>query len=134
MVTRFFGLMFCMFFVCGKGIGQTDYYPDSLKKSIPLAKTDEEKITTSLRLAAYYAGTSDSLSERYASQGMELAEMSRNRRLMVIAYVKNGHRYLGQAELAGNILQAIDNFQHAEKIAKENGLDKDLVDSYCGLS
>ncbi|HTI09383.1 MAG TPA: hypothetical protein VL832_12530 [Puia sp.] len=134
MRTRFFGLVLCMFFVCGKGMGQNDYYPDSLKKSIPLAKTDEEKITTCLWLAAYYGGTNDSLSERYASQGMELAEMSRNRRLMVIAYVKNGRRYLGQAELAGNILQAIDNFQHAEKVAKENGLDKDLVDSYCGLS
>src|SRR5258708_1791243 len=134
MFIRFSGLILCLFFACGKGMGQSNYYPDSLKKSVFLAKNDREKISTLLRLAGYYASQEDSLSERYASQAMEVAEMSRDRRLMIYTYIQNGHRYLRQAELAGSILLAIDNFQHAEKLARENGLDARLVDSYCGLS
>src|SRR5258708_34533943 len=133
MFIRFSGLILCLFFACGKGMGQSNYYPDSLKKSVFLAKNDREKISTLLRLAGYYASQEDSLSERYASQAMEVAEMSRDRGRMIYTYIQNGHRYLRHAEMAGSILLAIDNFQHADKPARENGLDAGLVDSYCGL-
>jgi len=134
MWTKFWGLILCLFFVYEKGATQSNFYPDSLKKNVSLAKNDQEKIGTFLRLADYYANQEDSLSERYASQAMEVAEMSRDRRLIIYTYIQNGHRYLRQAELAGSILLAIDNFQQAEKLAKENSLDAGLVDSYCGLS
>jgi hypothetical protein len=99
-----------------------------LKKSVALARNDREKISTLLSLAIYYATQDNHLSEQYASQAMEVAELSRDRRLMIYTYIRNGHRYLSQAELAGNLLLAIDNFQQAEKLAKENGLDAGLVD------
>lgn len=134
MFLRFFGLILCLFFVCGKGMGQTSSFLDSLKKNVSLARNDREKISTLLSLAAYYTAQDRPLSERYASQAKEVAELSRDRRLMIFTYVRNGHRYLNQAQLTGNLLQAIDNFQQAEKLAKENGLDAGLVDSYCGLS
>jgi len=134
MFTRFLFLIPGLFLVIAKGAGQSNYYPDSLKKSISLAKNDREKVSTLLSLAIYYAGQDNSLSERYASQAMEVAELSRDRRLMITTYIQNGDRYLNQAEFAGNILLAIDNFQHAEKLARENGLDAGLVDSYCGLA
>src|SRR5258708_26443915 len=113
MFIRFSGLILCLFFACGKGMGQSNYYPDSLKKSVFLAKNDREKISTLLRLAGYYASQEDSLSERYASQAMEVAEMSRDRRLMNYTYVQNGHRYLRQAGLDGGMLLLNQNFQHA---------------------
>lgn len=87
-----------------------------------------------MQLSRYYASQDGVLSDSFATQAMEVAELSRNRRLLITAYIKNGNRYMNQAELAGNILKAIDNFQYAEKIAKESGLNGGLVDSYCGLS
>src|SRR5258708_20750974 len=119
MFIRFSGLILCLFFACGKGMGQSNYYPDSLKKSVFLAKNDREKISTLLRLAGYYASQEDSLSERYASQAMEVAEMSRDRRLMVYTYIQNGHRYLRQAALAVRILLFICTFPYVGMLARD---------------
>src|SRR5258708_15892017 len=123
MFIRFSGLILCLFFGWGKGMGQSNYYPDSLKKSVFLAKNGREKISTLLRLAGYYASQEDSLSERYASQAMEVAEMIRARRLMIYTDIQNGHRYLRQARLPGSILLALDNFYHSEKLSSDNFLD-----------
>ena len=134
MFTRSLGLILCLFFIAGKGLGQLNYYPDSLKKSVAHSKNDREKIGTLLNLAAYYGSHDDSLSQLYANQALEVAELSRDRKLIVFTYIRTGYRYLGQGELAGSLVLAIENFEQAEKIAKENGLDAGLVDSYNGLS
>ncbi len=67
-------------------------------------------------------------------QAIAEAELSRDRRLIATAYILNGRKYLNTAGLSDNLDHAMKNFEQAAQVARDNGLEKLLVDSYCGLS
>jgi tetratricopeptide (TPR) repeat protein len=74
------------------------------------------------------------LSERYARQAIEAAEMSRDRMLMIKTYINMGDRYMANGGLSGNVARAMEDYRQAEQIAKAENLDAGLVYSYCALA
>ncbi len=67
----------------------------------------------------------------YANQAIELAQLSRDPRLIASTYFRNGNRYLGNSALADNLTEGTKNLQQAEQVAKENGFEDILVKVYC---
>jgi tetratricopeptide (TPR) repeat protein len=112
---------------------QSNFFPDSLKKNLADARTDRQRVETMLSLAVYYNEIDNELSERYAGQAIETAELSRDRKLMVSAYLTNGSRFMN-ADLSNRVDLGLENFRQAERIARENGMEDELVKSYCALS
>ncbi|HZE84204.1 MAG TPA: tetratricopeptide repeat protein [Puia sp.] len=113
---------------------QKDFLLDSLKKNLSAARTDPDRIYQLCELAAYYSGLENELSEQYATQASQIAELSRDRKLIIYTYLRNGDRCLDLSSLEGSIQSALESYQNAEKVARENGLDDELAYSYTGLS
>jgi tetratricopeptide (TPR) repeat protein len=115
-------------------VAQNDYLQDSLKKKLSLAGTDAEKVYVLLKLASYYSGLDNDQSGKYATQALEIAELSRDRQLIIKASLLNGDRLLNQSGLTGTAAEALENFHNAEQVARESGLDDDLAYSYISLA
>jgi tetratricopeptide (TPR) repeat protein len=111
-----------------------DDLADSLKKELTLARTDAEKAFALSELSNYYLGIDNPLSEKYGKQSVEVAELSRDRKLIALTYLRKGNICLNMGRLQGKIQQALESFQYAEKVARDNGLDEDLAYSYTGLA
>lgn len=86
---------------------QKDYLEDSLKKSFAGARTDAEKLYILNELSTYYTGVDSKLSDDYAVQAMQIAELSRDRKLIALTYLRNGQRNLNMASLEGKIMLAM---------------------------
>src|SRR5579872_4445131 len=107
-------------------------FVDSLKKRLTEARTTGDKIHFLLKLAE---ATPDSMqAEGYAGEALTDAELSRDRRLMAEAYLRNGERYLDNGGLVSNQNKAQRQFEQLEQVAREGGLVRMLTESYCQLS
>jgi tetratricopeptide (TPR) repeat protein len=134
-VSSFFLLFFVFFCLTVQRVAaQSDYWPDSLKRELAHAASLQEKVRWSASLAKYYFAVDTVLSERYARQAIETAEMSRDRMLMIRTYVNMGERYMANGGLSGNVARAMEDFRQAEQIAKAENLEAGLVYSYCALA
>jgi tetratricopeptide (TPR) repeat protein len=112
---------------------QNDYWADSLKKALSQAPDDRHRVETMLYLSAYYNQVDNVASDRYAEQAIRLAELSRDRKLMVSAYITNGNRFMN-ASLSNKSERGLESFRQAERIARENGMEDELVKCYCALA
>jgi hypothetical protein len=111
-----------------------NYWPDSLRRELSQATTLPEKARWCILLASYYYGQDSLQSEAYGRQGVETAEMSRDRMVMIRTYIGNGNRYLQNGGLSGSAGVALENYHRAEDIAREEKLDAGLVYSDCALA
>lgn len=129
-------LLVVFFLFCFSGYGQprttNNPFTDSLKRNLSGANTDREKSYWLLELADYYSGINNELSEQYAQQAMQIAELSRDRQLIAATYLKNGARNANLGGLNNYLDRALNNYQEAQKIAQANGLDNELGYSYAG--
>ena len=113
---------------------QSNYWPDSLKRELAHAVSLQEKVRWSASLAKYYFTVDTIVSDRYARQAIEAAEMSRDRMVMIKTYINMGDRYMANGGLSRNAARAMEYFRQAEQIAKAENLDAGLVYSYCALA
>ncbi len=104
-----------------------EYWPDSLKQVLAHSTEWHEKAQIAGSLALYYFGQNRPLSDEYARQAVEAAEMSRDRMLMIRTYLSDGRRFEQGVGLKGNLQNAMVEFRRAEQIAKEDKLDEGLV-------
>jgi tetratricopeptide (TPR) repeat protein len=111
-----------------------DYLEDSLKKGLTLARTDAGKAYELSELSNYYLGLNNDLSDQYGKQAIEVAELSRDRKLIALTYIRTGNTCLNMGRLEGKIQLGLEKFQYAEKVARDNGLDEELAYCYIGLS
>ena len=123
-----------LLFACGGASAQKGRLFDSLKTKLSLAQTDEDKVYVLGELVDQYSGLDNELARQYAEQSIRIAELSRDRKLIILAYLQNGARCMNLASLEGNIQQALENYENAEKVAREAGLDDWLAYSYTGLA
>jgi tetratricopeptide (TPR) repeat protein len=130
----FLCLLLFFFLVAQRAAGQANYWPDSLKRELTHATDVREKIRLSMGLAQYYFGQNRPLSDDYGRQAVEMAELSRDRMLMIRTYLINGKRFLSNNGLRENLGLAMENFRRAEQIAKAEKLDDGLVFSDCALA
>jgi hypothetical protein len=104
------------------------------EEDLTIAYTDADKVNALTDLSTYYTGVDEKLSKSYGDQAMEVAELNRNRKLIATTWIKAGLRLLNKAGVANNMAIAMDCFQHAEKIARENDLDDEVGFAYVGMA
>ena len=127
---------FFLLLLAGMGLratAQNNFFPDSVKKTLSNARTDRQRVESMMLLSMYYNQIDDEQSDRYARQAIETAELSRDRKLMVSAYLGSGSRFMN-ADLSNRFDRGLENFRQAERIARENGMEDELVKSYCALA
>jgi tetratricopeptide (TPR) repeat protein len=108
-------------------------FTDSLRSRLAAAKTANDKMDLLLQLSQATA-VDPGQSRVYGDEAISVAEMSRDRWLIASAYLYNGLRYMNNSGLSDNLDQALKLTERAEQVARENGLERLLVDSYCQLS
>lgn len=132
MTKRYFlGLLITFFYgfsVSAQRGGVETVVIDSLKRELSKAKTSADKVQFLLSLAQ--SSLDSSMSASYSSQAIEVAEMSRDRRLMANAYLLKGKRYLNNSEWAENLDKAIADLRRAEEIARTENFEFLLEESY----
>jgi len=102
---------------------------DSVRHRLDTARSTADKID---QLEALVQLTIDRpQSEAYANQALELAQLSRDPRLIATTYFTNADGFLNNPSLADNLTQAAKNLAQAEHVAKEYGLENVLVSVYC---
>lgn len=107
-------------------------YMDSLKRRADTTHAVPEKVRLLLELTS---NTLDrGVAADYAEQAIELAEESRDERLIATVYLNIGRHFMRNSSLADNLDQADKDLTQAEKIARDNGMEDLLVQAYCGFS
>src|ERR1700761_1263551 len=109
-----------------------NHYVDSLKKRIDTARSDVGKIMDLIELAG--ATLDREKSAEYGNQALELAQLTRDKRLITKVYLYNGNRFMGNSALTDNLIKGSWNYQQAEALARENGLEDLEVLAYAGLA
>jgi tetratricopeptide (TPR) repeat protein len=128
------GLFFIFLLVFRDAAAQKNYLYDSLTKQLARVQTDKDKVSILCDLTEHYSGFDNELARQYAEQAIQVAELSRDRRLIIQADLNNGTLYINLAPLQSNIQQAEQSYETAEKTARESGLDDLLAYSYTGLA
>lgn len=109
-------------------------YTDSLKKNLETATTAEQKVQILGKLSQFYMGPDKNLSDQYADQQAQVAETSRDRKLMIQALHTNAQRYYNMSGRQDNITTGINFSQKALDLARSSDLDEYEAWSYILLA
>lgn len=124
--------------LCILGVGHLltaqTHFEDSLKRELGKAANDADKIKLLADLSQYYMGLDNVLADRYGNQMLEIAEMSRNRELMVGAYLSNARRFYEFTGSQESVMKGLDFSNKALELARNNGLDDYAALAYVYLS
>lgn len=107
---------------------------DSLKRELAKATTNEQKVDMLGYLSRTLMNSNLPEADKYGQQMIEVAEMSRNRKLMVKALLTNGERYSYLAGRKDNINKAISYYTQGLELARKNKLDEQMISAYLSLS
>jgi len=107
---------------------------DTLKNDLAKAKKPEEKVYFMGLLAQILMNTDIAEADRYGALLTQEAEISRDRKLMVRAFMINGTRYSFMATNKNFLQKAIDYFDKALELARQNKLEKETAEAYLALS
>lgn len=107
---------------------------DSLKRELVKATGTEKKIEILGLLSRTFMNINLPEADKYGLQMIEVAEASRDRKLMVKALLTNGERYSYLAGRKDNIDKAIDYYNQGLELARKNKLDEQIVSAYLFLS
>jgi tetratricopeptide (TPR) repeat protein len=105
--------------------GQESSAVDSIKVLLAKASTDVEKVSLLDNLSRILMNVNLEESEKYGLQLITLAEESRDRKLMIKAYMSNGERcsyFVAQKSFAN---RSIEYYNKAFDIARENKMEKE---------
>ena len=118
-------LFFISVFSAASSIAQQAAALDSMKSSFAKAKTAEEKVFWLDRLSRTAMNVNPGQAEEYGKQLITFAEETRDRKLMVKAYVSNGIRcgyFTGQKDYTA---RSIEYYNKALQIAKQNKMEEE---------
>lgn len=107
---------------------------DSFKRELAKAVTNEQKIEVLGYLSRTLMNTNLPEADKYGRQMIEVAEMSRDRKLMVKALLTNGERYSYLAGRKDNLDKAISYYTQGLELARKNKLDEQMISAYLFLS
>jgi tetratricopeptide (TPR) repeat protein len=96
---------------------------DSMKKALANSKTTGERVEVLDALSRIMMNVNQKEADQYGQQLINEAEESRDRRLMIKAYMSNGTRCSYFAGTQNYTSRAIDYFNQALAIAKQNKYD-----------
>jgi tetratricopeptide (TPR) repeat protein len=107
---------------------------DSMKRTLATAKTAEEKVELLDALSRTLMNVNLQEAEDYGKQLVTLAEESRDRHLMIKAYMSNGTRCGYMNGLKDYTNRSIEYYNKALAIAKQNRYSDDIGAAYLRLS
>lgn len=107
---------------------------DSMKKVLAGATTTEAKIDILDLLSRTLMNVNLKEAEQYGQQLIFLAEESRDRKMMIRAYMSNGTRCSYFAGVNDYTSRSLDYYNKALTIAKQNRLNDDIGAAYLRLS
>lgn len=107
---------------------------DSLKKSLSLATTPREKVELMDRLSRVLMNVNLQEADAYGKQMIQVAEESRDRKLMVDAYLSNGLRCSYFAARGDYTARAIGFYNQAMDIARKNSDEASMGAVYLHLA
>lgn len=107
---------------------------DSFKRELAKAQTSEQKIDLLGYLCRTLMNSNLPEADKYGLQMIEVAEMSRDRKLMVKALLTNGERYSYLAGRKDNLDKAINYYTQGLELARKNKLDQQMISAYLLLS
>ncbi len=107
---------------------------DSFKNLLKTEVSPEKRIavTSNIALLLIYVDLAES--DKYGQEAIEIAEATRNRKLMAKALLMNGRRYSYLGGRKDNIEKSVLYYNKALALARANKLDEEMVYSYIGLS
>src|SRR5262245_11162030 len=129
--------IYCLLIVlscCVAGMAQQAAAVDSMKKSLAAAKTIEERIDVLDALSRTLMNVNPQQADEYGKQLITVAEESRNRKLMIKAYMSNGTRCGYFSGMQDYTNQSIGYYTKALAIARENKMDEETGSVYLKLS
>jgi hypothetical protein len=111
-------------------------YPltDSLKRNLEHAKTADEKIIWLGELAGFYMNINNELSNNYGKQQIEIAELSRDRNVMIKALLLNADRFYNSSGTQANMVKAKAFSEQAFQLAKTSNSEEGMAWSYIFLA
>ena len=118
-------LLLLIIFLVARSFGQQAAALDSMKSSFAKAKTPEEKVFWLDILARTAMSVDPVQADAYGKQLITFAEETRDRKLMVKAYMSNGTRcgyFVGQKEYTN---RSIEYYNKALEIAKQNKMEEE---------
>lgn len=107
---------------------------NDFKNQLAKATTDREKVEALGNLSRTLMNINLAEADKYGQQMIEVAELSRDRKLMVKALLTNGERYSYLAGRKDNQEKATAYYNQGLELAKKNKLDEDVVQAYLFLS
>ncbi|HET6768753.1 MAG TPA: tetratricopeptide repeat protein, partial [Chitinophagaceae bacterium] len=118
-------LSFIIIFSTARSYGQQAAALDSMRSSLSKAKTPEEKVFWLDMLSRTAMNVNPGQADEYGNQLITFAEETRDRKLMVRAYMSNGIRcgyFTGQKDYT---TRSIEYFNKALKIARQNKMEEE---------
>jgi len=107
---------------------------DTIKKKLAAATTAAERVKLLGDLSRVYVNVSTAVSDSIGTQMIREAEISRDRQLMAEALLVNGERNSYYATRKENFDKAVDYYNQALDLSREEKLDKEIARSYIALS
>ena len=107
---------------------------DSFHKQYARATSDKEKVDILGNISRMYMNTNLAEADKFGQQMIEVAERSRDRKLMVKAFLTNGERYSYLSGRKDNVDKAINYYNQALELAKKNKLNEQMISAYLALS
>jgi len=128
-------IYFLLFLICTAATARSQTKViDSFKVQLAKANTPEQKVEILGLLSRTLMNVNLQEADKYGQQMIEVAEMSRDRKLMVKALLTNGERYSYLAGRKDNIEKAISYYTQGLELARKNKLDEQMVSAYIFLS
>ncbi len=107
---------------------------DSCKNELTKATTSEKKVEVLSMLSRLFMNVNLNEADKYGLQMTEVAEASRDRKLMIKAMLANGERYSYLSARQENIVKATGFYNAALDLAKKNKLDEQVISALLALS
>jgi tetratricopeptide (TPR) repeat protein len=111
-------------------------YPltDSLKQNLSQARTAAEKIEWLGQLTDFYMNVNNTLADQYGTDLIEVAELSRDRGLMIKALLLNAERYFNSGNTQESMNKTKAFSERAFEIAKTSNREDGMAWSYIYLA
>ena len=113
---------------------QTSPLEDSLNREVLNATTVADRLFRMSEQAKYYLGIDNSRSEQIAAKMIEIADSSRDRKLMALSYLYNADRCLNFTVLQQSIARGLELAGKALEIARDNNLEEEMAFAYIALA
>jgi tetratricopeptide (TPR) repeat protein len=130
---KLFLLLVCIV-PCCLGYARQSNLEDSLHRELSNATRVEDRMMWMSKLSSYYLGINNSKSEELGAKVIEIADSSRDRKLMVKAYLYNAERCLSFTSLKEYVNRGLEYTSKALEIARSNNLDEYQAWAYTYLA